>query len=134
MSSTTKQAITYKSEWLEPEKLGSLLSGLAAAAAAIAKLKQKFPNRRGSKRDLKQLGDDIDDLRERFLTLTELLGKHVSANRQLVESIARLLKTLNRPGWLQQTLGNMPKVTKIVLSHEQRLATLEKGGTQVLKA
>src|SRR4051812_31868250 len=58
--STTK-TVTFQNQWLDP-KTYELLGSMAAAAGALAKL--KLPKRKKSKRDLKQLGEEIDGLLE----------------------------------------------------------------------
>jgi hypothetical protein len=117
---------TYKSEWLEPETWQKLLPGLALVAAGLAKLKQQLPKRGSSKRDLKKLSGDLDQLRENFERLLGLFSEHLSNNKKFLESFSGLLVTLDKAG-LAQTLGNAAKVAKIALYHEERLKALESG-------
>ena len=90
----TKPAITYRNEWLEPEKLGQLLKGVAAVAAGLATLKEKFSKRGGSKRDLKKLGDEIDDLRDSLSKLLEIVGTLAETQKLQIEGNDKVFNSL----------------------------------------
>lgn len=118
---------TYKFEWLEPETLEKLVKGAATLAGLVeklAKLKQAFSKGRSPKRDLKKLGNEIDELRKDFETLIDLLTKSYSKHIEFTEAVAVGFAVLEKAG-AAFGIANLPKITKIVISHDARLKTLE---------
>jgi hypothetical protein len=123
--------ITNQIEWLEPKMVGEYLKDAAAAATLIEKLtnlKKTFFKGRRPKRDLKKLGDELDELRKALETVCVLMTKSTASHTKFVEAFARLVRVLgNRQlsAALSAGLANVNKLVTIVLSHENRLNTLE---------
>ena len=118
---------TNKFEWLEPETLEKLVKGAASLAGLIeklAKIKQAFSKGRSTKRDLKKLGNEIDELRKDFETVVVLLTKYFSTHPEFVKAVAAGFAALIKGG-AALGIANLPKITKIVISHDARLKTLE---------
>src|SRR5205809_504164 len=122
---------TYKFEWLEPETLEKFVKGAASLAGLVeklAKLKQSLSKSRSPKRDLKKLGNEIDELRKDFETLLGVLTKSHLKQVEFVEAVARFVTMLG-DGRLTKLLAtgqaNVNKLVKIVISHDARLKTLE---------
>lgn len=118
------------SEWQQPDTWAKFMVAAAALAAGLAKLKPARSKRGSPKRDLKKLGDEIDDLRKDFerlidaiqthlslfQQLTNLTQTHVSANIKLVETVTAKFV----PG-----LVYVNKLGTIVIAHDNRLKALE---------
>jgi hypothetical protein len=121
----------YKFEWLEPEKWENLLKGAASVASLVeklAKLKQAFSKGRSPKRDLKKLGNEIDELRKDLETVLGVLTKSISSNAKSVNALGQLVTVLGDGRLataLSTGLANVKKLVVIVISHDDRLKTLE---------
>jgi hypothetical protein len=117
------------SEWLQPETFEKMVRLGPAFLASLSKLKTMLSKGGGSKRDLKKLGTEIDELRDNSWTVCELISKANESHRKLVEALVGLA---SKGGTLTKlvpiifgSVGNLNKVIKIVLAHETRLKALE---------
>ena len=124
--------VLHMTEWVEAVE--KLAGSAPAILNAISRLRKTFSKRGGPKRDLKKIGDEIDDLKKDFETLCVVMTKHVSSITKFTEAIVRLVavggdkKTtifLSALLALPVALGNLQKVTTLALAHETRLKALE---------
>src|ERR1035438_3323409 len=128
-TTTTELPALNMTEWIEPAT--KLVRSFPAIIASYAKLKQMFPKGKGSKRDLKQLGTEIDELRKALETVCNLMSQSTKSRLQFMQAFVGLLAFLNDEKfakWLTYInigLENSKKHTTIVLGHERRIKVLE---------
>jgi hypothetical protein len=126
---TTELPALNMTEWLEPAT--KIVRSIPSIIAAYAKLKQMLPKGKGSKRDLKQLGTEIDELSKALETVCNLMSQSSKSHSQFVQAFVGLLTVLNDERlakWLccvNIGLENSKKHTTIVLGHEARIKVLE---------
>jgi len=116
-----------KMDWLDLgtwERILTDLTKLARVTAALAKLKKS----KNPRRDLKKLGDEIDELQNSIEKICEVLIKQAKSHREFVESLKALLTVLNSErlfSLVGTNFSNLNKCVKIIIGHETRLKRLE---------
>jgi len=140
MSNTSAQLPVVNSEWLEPETFEKLVRLGPSILASISKLKTMLSKGGGPKRDLRKLGNEIDELRDNLSTVCEIIKTSNESHQKLVEALVgsasktggAIAGLVSKGGALPRLVpiiftsaGNLNKVIKIVLAHETRLKALE---------
>jgi uncharacterized protein YciW len=112
----------------------------ATAVAALHKLKQRISKHRKRRRDLKELGDEIDDVRRDFEQLIDVLAESLPVQRRWFDAQVLFFKTVtnavvaladNQLGIKTQralfksVTENISALTRLTTHYERRLEALE---------
>ena len=130
MSNTANELpVLNTSEWLDPETFEKMVRLGPSLVSSFSKLKTMLSKGGGSKRDLKKLGAEIDDLRKDLETVCGLISKSIKSHQKFVEAVAGLVATggglVKFISFAKAVAENTTKITTIVLAHEARLKALE---------
>ena len=120
-------------EWLEPETFTKIVRSLPSVITTLSKLKKMFPKGRGTKRDLKQLGEDIDALAKTLEKVCEVIKTHMNLSTKLAEASVpfativgkRISELVQWANVTQAVTDHINKSTPVLIAHETRLKALE---------
>ena len=117
-------------EWLEPETLEKLVRLGPSVMATLSKLKQMFPKGRGTKRDLKKLGEEIDELAKSLEKVCEVIATHMDLNTKLAQAslpfITEVRKRISELGSFSKSVADyINRSNPVLIAHETRIKALE---------
>jgi len=109
------------------EVLGELAK-ITAISAALARLRESLSKRAKSKKDLNQIGKEVEELQGIVETMVELLQSQAKCTSKLSQTLTEFVTSLSGihiiPQW-EKNFGNLTNVATIITHYEERLKSLE---------
>src|SRR2546427_548130 len=96
MPNKAGELAVVNNDFLTPETITEItavwkmIKDMPKLLTSLSKFKKVFSKGGDSKRDLKKLGTEIDDLKKAFEILCGAMSKHFASNEQFSEAILRL--------------------------------------------
>jgi hypothetical protein len=133
MPNISAELPAVNTEWLQPETFEKLLRYVPSIVSSLAKLKQSLSKRGGPKRDLKQLGEDIDALAKTLEKVCEVIHTHVNLSTKITEASVpfitivgkRILELVQWAKVTKSAADHINKSTRVLIAHETRIKALE---------